>query len=33
MAKIQNGKTKNNWIPEDFQKSAQTIAEDAVNNL
>ncbi|MFL6324085.1 MAG: hypothetical protein ACJ72C_04895, partial [Nitrososphaeraceae archaeon] len=24
MAKIEDGKTKNNWIPEAFQKSAQT---------
>jgi ribose 5-phosphate isomerase A len=33
MAKIQNGKTKNNWIPEAFQKSAQTIAKDAVKQF
>jgi len=33
MAKIQNGTTKNNWIPEAFQKSAQTIAEDAVKQF
>ena len=33
MAKIQDGKIKNNWIPEAFQKSAQTIAKDAVKQF
>jgi ribose 5-phosphate isomerase len=33
MTKIKNGKTKNSWIPEAFQKSAQTIAEDAVKQF
>jgi ribose 5-phosphate isomerase A len=33
MTKIQSEKTKSNWIPEAFQKSAQTIAEDAVKQF
>ena len=33
MTKIQNEKTKSNWIPEAFQKSAQAIAEDAVKQF
>jgi hypothetical protein len=33
MTKIENGKTKSNWIPEAFQKSAQAIAEDAVKQF
>ena len=34
MVKIDpNGETKTKWIPKDFQKSAQTIAEDAVTQF
>jgi ribose 5-phosphate isomerase A len=33
MAKNQNEKTKNNWISEAFQKSAQAIAEDATKQF
>jgi ribose 5-phosphate isomerase A len=33
MAKIEDEKTKNNWIPEAFRKSAQTIAKDAVKQF
>jgi len=34
MVKIDpNGETKTKWIPKDFQKSAQTIAEDAVKQF
>jgi hypothetical protein len=33
MAEIENGKAKNNWVPKAFQKSAQTIARDAVKQF
>jgi predicted transcriptional regulator len=34
MVKIDpNGETKTKWIPKDFQRSAQTIAEDAVKQF
>ena len=33
MAEIENGKARNNWIPEAFQISAQTIARDAVKQF
>lgn len=33
MAEIENEKAKNNWVPEAFQKSAQTIARDAVKQF
>ena len=33
MAKIHNGITKNNWIPEAYQKWAQTIAKYAVKQF
>jgi ribose 5-phosphate isomerase A len=33
MAKIEDEETKNTWIPEAFQKSAQAIAKDAVKQF